>query len=110
MKKLEFSILFVILAIEMTLLNALRPPVAKSLIALFGLIAGLVLGHKYGLEYPWGAALAGFGMVYVVLPSEPFGRARELRVDWWRRRVSVFPEPWRKLLLLVVKAPGPFGP
>ncbi|MBC2775613.1 hypothetical protein H6M51_22365 [Rhizobium sp. AQ_MP] len=110
MQKLEFSILLVILTIEMTLLNALRPPVAKSIIALFGLIAGLALGHKYGLEYPWGAALAGFGMVYFVLPSELFGRARQLRIDWWRRRVSVFPENWRKLPLLVLEDPGPFGP
>lgn len=84
----------------------LRPVIAKTMFALLALSAGTGFGVARGMN-PAGPAIIGFLVVFLLVPGRPFARARDRRVDWWRRKFAEFPEPWQRYANLVLDAPSP---
>ncbi|WP_156387054.1 MULTISPECIES: hypothetical protein [unclassified Rhizobium] len=97
----------VTLFIEATLWIFLRPAVGKTLIAFLGLSAGAGIGVGCRINPALPAAI-GFFAVFLVVPGGVFARAKDKRVDWWRRKFAEFQEPLRRYANLILDAPGPW--
>ncbi len=101
-----FTVCCIVLFVEATLWVFLRPVIAKIMFGLLALSAGAGFGVALGIN-PAGPAVIGFLVGFLLVPGRPFARARDRRVDWWRRKFADFPEPWKGYANLVLDAPSP---